>query len=179
LDDFRDYLKPNRKKEPFELDKIIDKSLFLLTSQFKIENIEVIKNNSNLTIIGFKNEFMQSFLNILNNAKDALEEKTDQRKLIFIESQPIENSLIEGRFVEIKIKDNAGGVPSSIINKVFEARFTTKEQSQGTGIGLYMTKEMIEIHMNGSLEVKNIEYEYEDVSYVGAEFTIMLPIEEE
>lgn len=179
LDDFRDYLKPNRKKEPFELDKIIDKSLYLLTSQFKIENIEVIKNNSNLTIFGFKNEFMQSFLNILNNAKDALEEKTDQRKLIFIESQPLENRLIDSKFVEIKIKDNAGGIPSDIISKVFDARFTTKEQSKGTGIGLYMTKEMIEIHMQGSLEVKNIEYEYEDVSYAGAEFTIVLPIVEE
>ena len=173
LDDFKNYLKPNRKRVVFNLDETIDKSLALLMSQFKRESIEIINNISNLSSIGFKNYFIQSFLNILNNAKDALKEIDNQKKFIFIDMKSIDDTQ-----VEIKIKDNAGGIPVDIFDKIFESHFTTKSESGGTGIGLYMTKEMIEKHMFGKLEVKNVDYEYEGIPCKGAEFTIILPLQD-
>ena len=173
LDDFRDYLKPNRKRIIFNIDENIDKSVLLLASQFKIESVEIIKNVSNLSAFGFKNDFIQAFLNILNNSKDALKQTNKQRKLILIDIKSINDTT-----VEIKIKDNAGGIPLDVIDRIFEARFTTKTESQGSGIGLYMTKEMIEKHMLGKLEAVNTQYEYEGLVYKGAEFTICLPIKE-
>ena len=172
LDDFSDYLKPNRKKIKFNVGETIDKSILLITSQFKCENIEIIKNNSTLNAYGYKNDFIQSFLNLLNNSKDALKNIENEKKLILIDIKPIDEMS-----VEIKIKDNAGGIPDDIIDKIFEARFTTKSKSDGSGIGLHMTKEMIEKHMFGKLEVKNVEYKYEGISYKGAQFTINLPMQ--
>jgi len=170
LDDFRNYLKPNRKKVLFKLDENINRSILLLTSQLKSLSIQIVKDNSNLEAMGFKNDFIQSFLNILNNSKDALKETKNQKKLIFVAV-----NLIEDSHVEIRIKDNAGGIPDKVINKIFDARFTTKSQSGGTGIGLYMTKEMIEKHMLGKLDVENVCYKYEGVPYKGVEFIISLP----
>ena len=171
LDDFRNYLKPNRKKVVFDLDKNIDQSISLLASHFKSESINIIKEPSNKKAKGFKNDFIQSFLNLLNNSKDALVETSEQKKLIFIDIEAIDDGQIR-----IKVKDNAGGIPEDIIDRIFESRFTTKTQAGGTGIGLYMTKEMIENHMNGKLEVENVAYIYDELAYKGAEFTIHLPI---
>ena len=83
--------------------------------------------------------------------------------------------LIDNAQIEIRIKDNAGGIPEDIIDKIFETHFTTKDEAEGSGIGLYMTKEMIEKHMFGKLEVKNVDYDYDGISYTGAEFIILLP----
>jgi len=173
LNDFREYLKPDRKREIFYLDENIEKSIFLLTSQFKIESIEIIKKTSTIPVQGFKNDFVQSCLNILNNAKDALKETKNQKKLIFVDMESIDDT-----HAEIKIKDNAGGIPLEVLDNIFESHFTTKGESDGTGIGLYMTKEMIEKYMFGKLEVRNVEYEYEGITYNGAEFIIILPIQE-
>ena len=131
----------------------------------------MIKNSDDQTITGYKNDFIQSFLNILNNSKDALNEIETKNRFIVIDIKVLGDDK-----VEIKIKDTAGGIPSDIINKVFESHFTTKSKSGGTGIGLFMTKEMIEKHMGGVLEVENIDFEHENLSYTGAQFTITLPI---
>ncbi len=170
LDDFGNYLKPDRKKVVFNIDETIDKSIYLLTSQFKSESVKIIKDSSNLSAFGFQNDFMQSFLNIFNNTKDALKDAKGQKKLVFIDIKSVDDTNIE-----IRIKDNAGGVPIEIIDRIFESRFTTKAKIGGTGIGLYMTKEMIEKSMLGKVEVENVDYEYEGESYTGAQFTINLP----
>ena len=93
------------------------------------------------------------------------------RKLryIFIDTQITKNEII------VTLKDNAGGIEEEIIDRVFEPYFTTKFKSKGTGIGLYMSKEIIEKHMNGSLSVKNEKYVYKDKSYIGATFLIIFP----
>ena len=111
----------------------------------------------------------QVLLNILNNAKDALENKKIPKKLLFIKIESSKDEAI------IKILDNAGGIPKEIQEKIFEPYFTTKHKFQGTGIGLYMSKEMIEKHMGGKIEISNKQYEYENNSYVGAEVLIVLP----
>ena len=78
--------------------------------------------------------------------------------------------------IDISIKDNAGGIDRNIINRIFEPYFTTKHQSQGTGIGLYMTQEMIVNHMNGTISVHNVEFTYNDINCKGVEFMITLPL---
>jgi signal transduction histidine kinase len=88
---------------------------------------------------------------------------------------------VVGGFVRdelLEIKDNAGGIPENIIERIFEPYFTTKYQSQGTGIGLYMSSEIIHKSMNGKINVKNITFDYEEKNYTGALFTILIPLEE-
>ena len=77
--------------------------------------------------------------------------------------------------IYIYIKDNAGGIPEKIISRIFEPYFTTKHQSQGTGIGLYMSEEIIVKNMNGQVSVSNTQYSYNNENYKGAVFTIKLP----
>ena len=110
--------------------------------------------------------------NILNNARDELIKKDkDYKKLIFIDVLKKQKNLL------IQIKDNAGGIPKNIITRIFEPYFTTKNQSQGTGIGLYMSREIISKSMNGEINTKNVTFEYEGKSYEGALFEIIIPID--
>ena len=88
--------------------------------------------------------------------------------MIFIEAYQKNNH------VYIKIKDNAGGIPENIIDRVFEPYFTTKHQAQGTGIGLYMSEEIIRNHLNGTLIVENETYQYDGIEYNGAKFIIKI-----
>ena len=108
-------------------------------------------------------------MNIFNNAKDVLKEENIQNKLIFISTSQKENT------VKIKIKDNGNGVPVKIIHRIFEPYFTTKHQSQGTGLGLHMSYTLIVDGMNGKIEVNNINYVYKNKQYDGAEFIITIP----
>jgi nitrogen fixation/metabolism regulation signal transduction histidine kinase len=98
--------------------------------------------------------------------------KSDKEKILF----NVNDTIIQNNMIEINITDNGAGVPKDIINKVFDPYFTTKHQSQGTGIGLYMTHEIIVKHFNGQLYVKNVDFIYENKTYTGARFTIALPI---
>jgi len=171
IDDFSNYLKPHREKVTFNISEAITQGTLLVNSQFKNESIQIIKKCEDVSITGYKNDFIQSFLNIINNSKDALTDVDKLERYIFIDM-----NLSADDSVEINIKDSAGGIPIEIIDKIFESHFTTKNTSGGTGIGLFMTKEMIEKHMLGKLEVENVNYEYEGKSYSGAQFSITLPL---
>ena len=171
IDDFRDFFKKNVKKEKINLKTNLEKTLLLLESKFKNKNIAIIKNMKDLEIIGLDGELMQSFMNIFANAQDVLLESNINKKLIFVDIYKEDN------FAVIKIKDNAGGIDEDIIKHIFEPYFTTKHQSHGTGIGLYMTYEIITKHHHGTIEVKNNNFEYENIAYSGALFTIKLLIE--
>ncbi|MCK5109921.1 MAG: hypothetical protein KAQ94_00250 [Arcobacteraceae bacterium] len=174
IDDFRNFFKTHKEKTIFSVKDIYKKTVSLLESKFKNREIEVVENIKDVEIYGLDSELIQAIMNILNNARDILETKEKhQRRLIFIDIYPHNKNII------IKIKDNGGGIPNDIINKVFEPYFTTKHKSQGTGIGLYMSEEMISKHMKGNLTVENEEFEYEGESYKGACFTIILPITKE
>jgi two-component system, NtrC family, sensor kinase len=132
----------------------------------------VIKNYQNIVFItNYKNEFIQSILNIINNSKDALDEQNNKNnRLLFINVEKLQDS------VKIVFKDNAGGIPTEIMSRIFEPYFTTKHKSQGTGLGLYMTYKIITESMKGSLSVSNVEYVYNNTNYIGAEFIILLPL---
>jgi len=171
LDDFGNYLKPNREKVEFSIHETMQKSISLLASQFRNENIEIITTKDNINIEAYQSDFMQSFLNIINNSKDALIEEQDEKRYVFIDV-----ALNDKEEVVINIRDNAGGIKDDIMDDIFSSHFTTKSQSGGTGIGLFMTKEMIEQHMLGRLEVCNVNYEYDGVEYKGAQFTVTLPL---
>ena len=170
IDDFRDFFKPEKEKSKFKLEELFEKTYELISSQFKNNNIEIIKEIENIELYGRSNELSQVLINIIKNAKDELIKiKNNDRRLIFINIYKKDSQAI------IKIKDNAGGINKDIINKIFDAYFTTKEASDGTGIGLYMSKQIIQ-EMNGIIEVSNEKYKYEDVEYLGAQFTIYLDL---
>jgi PAS domain S-box-containing protein len=169
IDDFRAFFKPNKEKTVFNLKHTIEKTFELIGSKFKNSDIELKFDLEDVEVHGFENELIQSFMVILNNARDAFNVQDGGKKLLFI-------SLCESRYYAIiKIRDNAGGIKEDIIHKIFNPYFTTKHESHGTGIGLYMVDEIVSKHMQGSIKAKNVEYVYDDEEYKGAEFVIELP----
>ena len=170
IDDFRNFIKNSNEKGEVQISNIIHKTLSILNPSIVNHNIKIILNtHDNIEIIGYENQLIQALINILNNAKDALEEnvKSSEDKLIFIETKNVQDGLV------LKIKDNAGGIPENVIDKIFEPYFTTKHKSIGTGIGLSMTHQIITKHHNANIFASNETYEYENKTYPGACFTII------
>mgnify|MGYP000691654851 FL=1 len=170
IDDFRNFIKNSNEKGEVQISNIINKTLSILNPSIVNHNIKIILNiHDNIEIIGYENQLIQALINILNNAKDALEEnvKSSEDKLIFIETKNVQDGLV------LKIKDNAGGIPENVIDKIFEPYFTTKHKSIGTGIGLSMTHQIITKHHNANIFASNETYEYENKTYPGACFTII------
>lgn len=159
INDFQNFFKPQGEKELFSIKKACEDAFYIIESSLKYHGINLeFDINEDSEVLGYKNEYSQVILNILSNAKDIfLERKTEDPK-IKIEIKVGENYSI------VKIQDNAGGVEKKILDKIFEPYFTTRHKTQGTGIGLYMAKNIIERNMNGFINVRN----YED----GALFTI-------
>ena len=160
IDDFRNFYKEDLEKINFEVKKSIDKTINLLKTEFIKEDIAVIYlGEPNIFIHGIENQFLQVTMNILNNAKDALIEKEIKNRHIFIDVYE------ENAKTYIEIQDNAGGVNEDIIEHVFEPYFTTKHKSLGTGIGLYMSEEIVTKQLNGKLSVYNKSINYKNVNY--------------
>jgi signal transduction histidine kinase len=179
IDDFRNFFKPNKTKNKFLLSKVINKNLKMMDGVYKNFSIQaIVKISIDLEVLGYENELSQAILNILNNSKDVLSSKTHKKYVIInLSKDYITDDLgISRECMKLTIKDNGGGIPEDIVNKIFEPYFTTKHQAQGTGIGLYMTKQIIENSMYGKVDVKNVGYDYDSERYLGAEFTIKLPL---
>jgi PAS domain S-box-containing protein len=151
IDDFRTFFKPDKEKEDFKVCQAVARSVQLVKASFDYNQIKIVMDcNEEADINGYPNEFSQVILNILINAKEALEaNKTANPKVT------ITAGVEESRTV-VTISDNAGGIPDEIIYKIFEPHFSTKGP-QGTGIGLFMSKNIIEKNMNGRLNVRNNE----------------------
>jgi PAS domain S-box-containing protein len=159
IDDFMNYFRPDNEKVEFKVHEAIANSVSLIEDSFKNQHIDIeVVEKSDPIIYGYPNEFAQVLLNILNNARDALTEReiNDPRVTITMCS--------EGNRAVIIIYDNAGGIAEDIIDKVFDPYFTTKGPQRGTGVGLFMSKAIIEKNMGGRLTVHNIAN--------GAEFRI-------
>jgi signal transduction histidine kinase len=158
IDDFRNFFSPKKVKEPFGLKKALDDSLNIVMASLKNNYIKLdMYIEDDCEIYGYKNEFQQVVLNIINNAKDAIITAKSEKHLIDDGQIIIVVKYLKDE-VFIDITDNAGGIPSDIINKIFDPYFTTKFQSQGTGIGLYMSKMIIEKNMNGRLTARNSDH---------------------
>ncbi|RXJ83027.1 sensor histidine kinase [Arcobacter cloacae] len=171
IDDFRNFYKPNKNKTEFHILDTVDKVINLINSQFNSNGIKIIKSGENIKINTYENELIQVIINLLNNARDELIKKDfEDEKLIFIDVYTKNEKLF------LEIKDNAKGVSTQIIDKIFEAYFTTKNDIEGTGIGLYMSNEIITKSMKGKISVSNVEFEYKSKKYMGAKFSIILPL---
>jgi PAS domain S-box-containing protein len=163
IDDFRDYFKPNKKKEEVYIKEIIEKSMDFLAYLFKMNSIQVnYQNNSNSSVEIYLNEIVQVFINLAKNSCDAMIEKNIENRVINITTYEDEKSLI------VEFEDNAGGIKSDVLGKIFDPYFSTKNNKNGTGLGLYMSKTIIEEHSGGSINVYNTDF--------GTKFIIKLPL---
>lgn len=161
IDDFKNFFSKDKEKMSFEIVQQINSTLNIINGSLKNYDINlniIIKKNP--TILAYKNEFSQVLINILNNARDVLVQRKVQEPKIDILIEEIKESVI------ISIKDNAGGIKIDPIEKIFEP-FFTYQKANGSGIGLFMSKLIIENNMNGRLTVRN--------SLEGALFEIVLP----
>jgi len=170
INDFRDFFQPHKEKIQFNIKDVYVKTFNIIRSKFQSLDITIIEDIQDISLTNLDNELIQVLMNLLNNAKDALEKETNLKKYIFVTIFKRDENII------ISIKDNAGGIPQEIIKKVFEPYFTTKHKSQGTGIGLYMCQEIISKHMDGTLKVANSTFNYKGSQYTGAEFIISISL---
>ena len=169
IDDFRDFYRVDKIKEKFNIKDVLNKTLKLTSSRFTNRAIKVIEDCEDVTILGFENELVQVFINILNNARDVLEELPYEERFIFVTIKKIENEAY------ISLKDNANGIEPTILEKIFDPYFTTKGSDKGTGIGLFMSREIIEKHFHGKIIAQNETYIYNKKEYKGANFIITIP----
>jgi PAS domain S-box-containing protein len=171
IDDFRNFIRNETKEELFKIAKVIDEVYSIIHPMMKDSDIDVTFNlDETLEYVGYPNELSQVILNILNNAKDALKEKELQVKRINIEL------FADDKKVYILLADNGGGIPSEIKPKIFDPYFTTKHQSQGTGLGLYMSSKIIKERFAGELLCKDYTMEVDNNQFKGTLFKIVLPL---
>jgi signal transduction histidine kinase len=166
INDFRNFFKPNKECTSVEIEEIIKKSIELLEKFIDKANVELsleLKKMDKINI--FANEILQSLVNIIKNALDITLETPDKEYKIVISTDE------DKEYQIIKIKDTCGGIKEDIIDDVFLPYFSTKDEKNGTGLGLYMSKTIVEKHHQGSLNV----YNYTEGSDKGVEFIIKLP----
>jgi signal transduction histidine kinase len=164
IDDFRGHFEPNKEKVHYTLYSVIENAIALVEPSFNLANITVETSvQSDIELYGFPEDLKQVLLNLVNNAKDAIVSNTVSIGAIRLEADCSEDKTQ----ALIRIYDNGGGIDIQYIDKIFEPYFTTKHKSQGTGIGLYMSKRIVEEHLGGSIRAHN--------DAEGALFTIVIP----
>ena len=165
IDDFREFFKTNKEKKAISAEKIINGVLNIVEESIQSKDIKIIKDfSANIDIRTYPNEVKQVVLNLLKNAEDVLLEKKIKNPFIKL------RTYIDAGYLHIEVIDNGGGISLDIIKNIFDPYFSTKTQKDGTGLGLYMSKTIIQEHCNGKLEVDNTQD--------GAIFSIVLQIEE-
>ena len=162
IDDFRNFFKPQKEKREFYANTLLDETIDLIAPTLDVTNINLHKSyNALMQINSYENEIKQVILNILNNAKDALIEKECASPCIMIRTYE------EATFVVMEIENNGAIIEASHLKQIFDPYFSTKSKN-GTGLGLYMSKTIIEEHCKGKLTVRNCPD--------GVLFTIKLPL---
>jgi len=150
IDDFRNFFSPSKSKQTFCIAKAINQALSFSSADLNRYNIKVLLDAADdMITVGYPNEYSQVLLNILNNARDKLIESGVEEPCINI------CVFAENGTSVTTVHDNGGGIPEGVIDRVFDPYFSTKIQGKGTGIGLYMSKVIIEKHMGGSLTARN------------------------
>lgn len=175
IENFRNFFQLNRGKSDFSIMTSIQDSIKIISHSLKQKNIIIeTKINEDVNFYGHENAFTQVILNLIKNAYDAIVSQNIQNGRCEIDLN------IDKDNVYIHFKDNAGGVKAENMNKIFEPYFTTKHRSVGTGIGLYMTKQIIERQMYGTISASNANWigKFSQESYYGAIFLIELPLKQ-
>ena len=167
IDDFRGFFKESKAKEKVLIENVLQKSISLTKKQLEQNSIEieVINTCSDLVINTYKNELTQVLLNLMYNSKDAFESQEIKNKKIVMECFLRDKNLI------IELKDNAGGIDKDVMTKIFQPYFSTKKEKNGTGLGLYMSRIILQRHLAADISARN-----EDG---GAVFSISIPLENE
>jgi len=161
IDDFRNFFKPDKTRVDFSLSRACDEAISLASAAIKNSNIVLTKKVlADKTVNGYEREFAQVILNLITNAKDVLNLRKVHQPSIEITLKDNDGSIL------VMVEDNAGGVPPEEMEHIFEPYYTTKSSTKGTGLGLYISKMIIENNMEGELTVKNSEK--------GAVFTIRI-----
>jgi len=162
LSEFRNFFRPKETKESFGIKRSLSSVLVLINDEFLKNNINIyIENEHEILIHGIENEFKHIVLNIINNAKDAFNERDIKIRDIHISFYKDKHN------INLEINDSAGGIPTNVIEHIFKPNVTTKKVGEGTGIGLYMSIQIAQ-KLGGKLSVKNIEN--------GASFSLQIPI---
>ncbi len=149
IDDFRNFFKQNKELKTTSIQTVFEKSTHFLYDEMEINAIEYSHEIADIQIITYQNELVQSIINILKNSIDAFKEKIIDKQKISVKAYEINS------YVTIMIEDNAGGIKEAILNKVFEPYFSTKSKN-GTGLGLYVCKTIIEEHLKGKITIKSM-----------------------
>ena len=151
IDDFRNFFRPFKEKVDFNMVDVIEKTISLMEGSLTSRQIETtVCHSCDAMVHGYPNEFSQVLLNILINARDAFADREVAFPKITIEVA------VQGGRTIVTITDNAGGIPEAILDKIFDPYFTTKGPDKGTGVGLFMSKTIVEKSMYGSLTARNI-----------------------
>lgn len=151
LNEFRNFFRPNTNINNFNILDALN-SVLLLTKDEFLKNMICIEIDidAEITLKGNENEFKHLILNLINNSKDAFNEKEMLNRHIFIKAYENQQTIY------IQLQDDAGGIPKDAMKEIFEANFTTKKLGKGTGIGLYMSSQIVK-KMNGQIDVKNVD----------------------
>lgn len=161
IDDFRNFFKPNKQKESVTLSQLVNRTLEIIGKALEINGITIkVETQATHEIFTYANEVTQVILNILKNAEDAIKERETINANILITISK------EDKWQTISIEDNAGGIPEHVLPHIFEPYFSTKSEKNGSGLGLYMSKTIIEEHCGGYIVASNTTQ--------GAKFTIKL-----
>lgn len=163
LSEFRTFFRPDKEPEPFGLKRCTQSVMLLIHDEMLRNNITIIvESKREIIITGIENEFKHLLLNLLSNAKDAFLEQGTKERTIFIRFYK------RDKHVFVEVEDTAGGVPDAIIGEIFKPNFTTKGEGKGTGVGLYMSTQIVH-KMHGAITVENTAN--------GALFRIKLPLQ--
>ncbi len=163
IEDFRNFFSPNKEKEKFLIKDVIDELLRMMQGTIQRHALHVeVKHHKPALIEGYFNEFTQVLLNLINNSKDAFNQRKIEKRAIKIEVDEDND-----KNIVISFSDNAKGIDENIIDKIFDPYFTTKHSSQGTGLGLYLSEMIVKKSMNGNIKVYNNKN--------GATFEIKIP----
>ncbi len=151
IDDFRNFFSPTKEKELFVVSFAIEEAIKFVKDSYLDENVQLINNTKNrdTQIVSYKNELLQVIMILLNNSRDAIVGNKIKNPQVIVDL--IENP----KSIKICVKDNGGGIDDEIMEKIFEPYFTTKFKSNGTGVGLYMSKMIVEDSIGGELKIEN------------------------
>lgn len=172
IEEFRNYFKPDKELGSFAIGKAVDEAIFLIEGAINRANTQICNQigDKRVEIVGSKNGFIQVLINILNNAIDALNINDIDDKRVIIRLR------VQKTRVTLRVIDNAGGIDQKILKRLFEPYFTTKHQASGTGIGLYMSKKIIEEQFGGLICAKNVRLDFDGKLQKCAMFKILIPL---